>query len=88
MLFDSVVTQTTVLENGAIETRDVRLDNGYRGFADTARLQECELCSTAAETASLGSRRKRWQPLLIRNPWADNPLTERLPAPARLCRGR
>jgi hypothetical protein len=35
-VFGSVVTQTRVLENDEKETKDVRLDDGYWGHADTA----------------------------------------------------
>jgi hypothetical protein len=75
-VFGSVVTQTTVLENGEIETKDVRLDNGYWGFANTARHKNVSGVLMLPNPHLWDLRDERWQPLLIRNPWADHPLPE------------
>jgi hypothetical protein len=81
-VFGTVVTQTRVLENGEHETKDVRLDNGYWGHPATARHKNVSGVLLLPKPHLWDLREDRWQPLLIRNPWADHPLPEKfLPLP-------
>jgi hypothetical protein len=75
-VFGTVVTQTTVLQNGEHETKDVRLDNGYWGHPGTARHKNVSGVLLLPKPHLWDLRNDRWQPLLIRNPWADRPLSE------------
>jgi hypothetical protein len=81
-VFGSVVTQVRVLENGEKEIQDVRLDDGYWGHAETARHKNVGGVLILPKPHLWDLRNARWQPLLIRNPWADNPLpADFLPLP-------
>jgi hypothetical protein len=75
-LVHTVVTQTRVLENGEHETKDVRLDDGYWGHANTARHKNVSGVLLLPKPHLWDLRNDRWQPLLLRNPWADYPLPE------------
>jgi hypothetical protein len=81
-VFGTVVTQTRVFENGEHETKDVRLDDGYWGHPDPARHKNVSGALLLPKPHLWDLREDRWQPLLIRNPWADYPLPENfLPLP-------
>jgi hypothetical protein len=75
-VFGTVVTQTRVLENGERETKDVRLDDGYWCFKDTARHKNVSGVLLLPKPHLWDLREERWQPLLLRNPWTDHPLPE------------
>jgi hypothetical protein len=75
-VFGTVVTQTRVLENGEHETKDVRRDDGYWGHPTTARHKNVSGVLLLPKPHLWDLRNDRWQPLLLRNPWADHPLPE------------
>jgi hypothetical protein len=77
-VFGTVVTQTRVLDNGEVETKDVRCDDGYWGHPNTARHKSVSGVLLLPKPHLWDLRDERWQPLLIRNPWADYPLPENL----------
>jgi hypothetical protein len=62
------------LGNGEKETKDVRLDDGYWGHADIARHKNVSGVLLLPKPHLWDLRNERWQPLLLRNPWADDPL--------------
>lgn len=73
-VFGKVVTQTTVLANGEVEMKDVRLDDGYWGHPNTARHKNVSGVLLLPKPHLWDLRDERWRPLLLRNPWADHPL--------------
>lgn len=75
-VFGTVVTQTRELENGERETKDVRLDDGYWGHPNTARHKNVSGVLLLPKPHLWDLRNERWQPLLLRNPWADHPLPD------------
>jgi hypothetical protein len=80
--FGTVVTQTRVLGNGELEMKDVRCDDGYWGFPNTARHKNVSGVLLLPKPHLWDLRDDRWQPLLLRNPWADHPLpADFLPLP-------
>jgi hypothetical protein len=82
-VFGTVVTQTRVLENGERETKDVRCDDGYWGHPNTARHKNVSGVLLLPKPYLWDMRDARWQPLLLRNPWADHALPEDfLPLPS------
>jgi hypothetical protein len=69
-------------ENDEKETKDVRLDDGYWGHADTARHKNVSGVLLLPKPHLWDLRNERWEPLLLRNPWTDNPLpADFLPLP-------
>ena len=75
-VFGTVVTQTRVLENGEIKTEDIRRDDGYWGHPNTARHKNVSGVLLLPKPHPWDLRNDRWQPLLLRNPWADHSLPE------------
>jgi hypothetical protein len=75
-VFGTVVAQTRELENGERETKDVRLDDGYWGHPNTARHKNVSGVLLLPKPHLWDLRNERWQPLLLRNPWADLPLPD------------
>jgi hypothetical protein len=81
-VFGKVVTQTTVLENGETEIKDVRLDDGYWGHPKTSRHKNVSGVLLLPKPHLWDLREERWQPLLLRNPWAEHPFpADFLPLP-------
>jgi hypothetical protein len=77
-LFGTVVTEVRRLSGGTHEKKDVRLDDGYWGHPTTARHKNVSGALLLPKPHLWDLRNDRWQPLLVRNPWADHPLPENL----------
>jgi len=77
-VFGSVVTQSRQLENGEFEFKDVRIDNGYWGMPATARHRNVGGVVLLPKPNLWDLREDRWQPLHLRNPWADKPVPDGL----------
>jgi hypothetical protein len=80
--FGTVATQVTTFENGNHEIAERRRADGYWGFPATARHHNVSGALLLPKPHLWDLRSDRWQPLLLRNPWADHPLpNDFLPLP-------
>jgi hypothetical protein len=80
--FGSVVTEARMLENGQHDVKDVRLDDGYWGTAAIPKHRNVSSAVLLPKPHLWDLREDRWQPLHLRNPWAERPLpAELLPLP-------
>jgi hypothetical protein len=80
--FGTVVTQGRVLENGQHDFKDVRLCDGYWGTAATPKHRNVSSVVLLPKPYLWDLREDRWQPLHLRNPWAERPTpAELLPLP-------
>ena len=75
-LFGDEVVHMKLKEDGTYETWDGRKQNGFWGTADDPKNREVSavILFPNAEIWSFGA--ERWQPILVRNPWAEIPLAE------------
>jgi hypothetical protein len=81
-VFGTEVTQVTTYDNGNYEIAERRKDDGYWGHATTARHRNVSGVLLLPRPHVWDLRSDRWQPLLLRNPWADHPLPDSfLPLP-------
>jgi hypothetical protein len=69
--FGSVVTEARTLENGQHEFKDVRIDDGYWGTAGGPRHRNVSGITLLPKPHLWDLREDRWQPLHLRNPWAE-----------------
>jgi hypothetical protein len=76
--FGTVVTQSRVLENGKHEFGDVRLSDGYWGTAAAPKHQNVSSVVLLPKPHLWDLREDRWQPLHLRNPWAETPVPDEL----------
>lgn len=81
-MFGTIITQATQDENGKTIVRDVRRTDGYWGTPDAPKHRGVSGVLLLPKPHLWDLREKRWQPLLVRNPWADHPLPDEfLPLP-------
>ena len=74
----SVVTQTRTFDDGRHETKNVRLSDGYWGTPDAPKHRNVSGVVLLPKPHLWDLREARWQPLHLRNPWAERPLPENL----------
>lgn len=74
--FGTIVTEVTTHEAGERSIADRRLDDGYFGHPDTPRHQNLSAGILLPKPHLWDLRSDRWQPLLLKNPWATHPLPE------------
>jgi hypothetical protein len=80
--FGSVVTQVRTLPDGQQEIKDVRIEDGYWGMPSARRHRNVSGMVLLPKPHLWDLREDRWQPLHLRNPWAERPLpSELLPLP-------
>jgi hypothetical protein len=75
-VFGTVVTQVTTFDKGNHEIAERRRDDGYWGHPATARHRNLSGVLLLPRPHLCDLRSDRWQPLLLRNPWADRPLPD------------
>ena len=80
--FGSVVTHVRALPDGQQEIKDVRIEDGYWGTPSAPRHRNVSGMVLLPKPHLWDLREDRWQPLHLRNPWAERPLpSELLPLP-------
>ncbi len=80
--FGSVVTEARVRENGQHDFKDVRCADGYWGTTAAPRHRNVSSVVLLPKPHLWDLREDRWQPLHLRNPWAERPLpADLLPLP-------
>ncbi|CCE08076.1 conserved hypothetical protein [Bradyrhizobium sp. STM 3843] len=78
----TVHTEVRTFADGAIETEDKRRNNGYWGFPDSPRHPNVSAAIVLPRPHLWDLREDRWQPLIMRHPWATHPLPDEvLPLP-------
>lgn len=77
-MFGKVVTQASKNENGKLVLRDVRQADGYWGTPDAPKHRGVSGVLLLPKPHLWNLREKRWQPVLVRNPWAERPLPDDL----------
>ena len=81
--FGTVVAEVTTHDAGERVIADKRLDDGYFGRPGTPRHQNVSAAILLPKPHLWDLRTDRWQPLLLKNPWATHTLSEDfLPLPA------
>jgi hypothetical protein len=81
-MFGDIITQATKDANGKTIIADVRMPNGYWGTPDAPKHRNVSGVLLLPKPHLWDLRNERWQPLLIRNPWAERPLpADFLPLP-------
>ncbi|RWC37467.1 MAG: hypothetical protein EOS28_32575, partial [Mesorhizobium sp.] len=71
--FGTIVTEVTTYESGERSIADKRVDNGYFGHPDTPRHRNVSAAILLPKPHLWDLRTDRWQPLLLKNPWATHP---------------
>jgi hypothetical protein len=80
--FGSVVTEVRTFEDGRQEIKDVRIADGYWGDASNPRHRNLSGIVLLPKPHLWDLREDRWQPLHLRNPWAERPVSaDLLPLP-------
>ena len=75
-MFGSIVVEVWEDENGEFVTRDRRAADGYWGSPGAPRHQDVSGILVLPRPHLWDLRDERWQPLLLRNPWAARPLPD------------
>jgi hypothetical protein len=70
----TVYTAVTTCADGKIKTEDKRRNNGYWGRPDSQRHPNVSAAILLPRPHLWDLRMDRWQPLILRNPWATHPL--------------
>jgi len=80
--FGSIVTQARAMGNGGFDLQNVRVNDGYWGVSGAPRHRNVGGIVLLPKPHLWDLREDRWQPLILRNPWADRPVPlELLPLP-------
>jgi hypothetical protein len=77
-VFGTVVTEVTTYGTGAHTIADRRVPDGYWGTPQDARNRNVSGVLILPKPHLWDLRDDRWQPLLLRNPWAEYPLPDAL----------
>jgi hypothetical protein len=81
-MFGTIVTQVRRDANCKTVVEDVRQQDGYWGTPDAPKHRNVSGVLVLPKPHLWDLRDERWQPLLIRNPWAERPLPDEfLPLP-------
>jgi hypothetical protein len=75
-MFGYVITQMMKDANGNTIIRNVRRPNGYWGTPAAPKHRDVSGVLLLPQPHLWDLREERWQPLLIRNPWAQRPLPD------------
>jgi hypothetical protein len=82
-MFGTIVTEVWADENGEPVIADRRAADGYWGTPDAPKHREVSGIVILPKPHLWDLRNERWQPLLLRNPWALRPLPDDfLPLPS------
>jgi hypothetical protein len=77
-MFGTIVTDVWKNENGKIVTKDRRAADGYWGTPDAPKHRDVSGILILPKPHLWDLRNERWQPILLRNPWAERPLPDDL----------
>jgi hypothetical protein len=77
-MFGKIVTQASKDENGKLVLRDVRQTDGYWGTPDAPKHRGVSGILLLPKPHLWDLRETRWQPLLVRNSWAERALPDDL----------
>ena len=78
----TVYTEVRTFADGAIETEDKRRNNGYWGRPESPQHPNVSAAILLPRPHLWDLRQDRWQPLIMRHPWATHPLPDNvLPLP-------
>jgi hypothetical protein len=82
-MFGTIITEVWADENGKPVARDRRDADGYWGTPDAPRHRDVSGVLVLPKPHLWDLRNERWQPVLVRNPWAERPLPDDfLPLPS------
>jgi hypothetical protein len=89
-MFGTIVTNVWKDKNGKTVMKDGRATDGYWDTADARRHRDVSGILILPKPHLWDLRDERWQPILLRNPWAERPLPDDLlPLPgAGSCRAK
>jgi len=86
-MFGTIVTAVWTDENGKTVMEDRRAADGYWGTPDTPKHRDVSGIVVLPKPHLWDLRNERWQPILLRNPWAERPLPDDfLPLPGFECK--
>lgn len=77
-MFGTIVTEITKDSNGGPVLKDVRKADGYWGTPDSPKHRAVSGVLLLPKPHLWDMREDRWQPILVRNPWAERPLPDDL----------
>lgn len=81
-MFGDIITRATKDAEGKTVITDVRKPNGYWGTPDAPKHRNVSGVLLLPKPHLWDLREDRWQPVLVRNPWAERPLpADFLPLP-------
>ncbi|OKO73491.1 hypothetical protein [Bradyrhizobium sp. AS23.2] len=72
----TVYTEVRTFADGAIETEDKRRNNGYWGRPGSPQHPNVSAAILLPRPHLWDLRQDRWQPLIMRHPWATHPLSD------------
>ena len=82
-MFGTIVTDVWKDKNGKTIMKDRRAAHGYWGTPDAPKHRDVSGIVILPKPHLWDLRNERWQPILLRNPWAEQPLPdELLPLPS------
>ena len=86
-MFGTIVTNVWKDKNGKTVMKDGRAADGYWGTADARRHRDVSGILILPKPHLWDLRDERWQPILLRNPWAERPFPDDLlPLPGFECK--
>jgi hypothetical protein len=77
-MFGTIVTDVWKDKDGKTVTKDRRAANGYWGNPDAPKHRDVSGILILPKPHLWHLREERWQPILLRNPWAERPLPDDL----------
>jgi hypothetical protein len=77
-MFGTIVTDLSKDENGIFLMKNRRADNGYWGTPDAPKNRDVSGIIVLPKPHLWDLRNERWQPILLRNPWAERPFPDDL----------
>lgn len=81
-MFGIIISRTTTGANGKLILENARSTDGYWGTPENPKHQGVSGVLLLPKPHLWALREERWQPLLVRNPWANHPLPDEfLPLP-------
>ena len=75
-MFGTIITEAWKDDNGGFVMRDRRAVDGYWGTPDKPRRRNVSGILILPKPHLWDLRNERWQPILLRNPWAERPLPD------------
>jgi hypothetical protein len=77
-MFGTIVTNVWTGKNGKVAMKDCRAADGYWGRPDAPKHRDVSGIVILPKPHLWDLRNERWQPILLRNPWAARPLPDGL----------